>query len=90
MCLPFKFCTQIADMSLQVSTVKNEVTKAIDEMENGQASPINTDSSKPLTKSEALTSIIEYINGHQYVKAVQLLRSFRYVKWTLVKSGQLQ
>ncbi|KAK3100413.1 hypothetical protein FSP39_019611 [Pinctada imbricata] len=78
---------QIADMSLQVAKLRTEVTQAIDEMEDGQASPINTDSSKPLTKSEALASIIEYINGNQYVKAVQLLRSFRAV-WPSDVFGQ--
>ncbi|XP_061189012.1 protein furry-like [Saccostrea echinata] len=68
---------QIADMSLQVSSVRAEVSQALQEMENGQVSPINTDSSKIIMKAEAVTSLLEYINGHQFVKAVQLLRSFR-------------
>lgn len=68
---------QIADMSLQVSSVRTEVSQALQEVENGQVSPINTDSSKILTKGEAVLSLLEYVNGHQFVKAVQLLRSFR-------------
>ncbi|XP_048776244.2 protein furry homolog-like isoform X2 [Ostrea edulis] len=68
---------QIADMSLQVSSLRSEVSQALQEMENGQVSPINTDSSKIITKAEAVTSLLEYINGHQFVKAIQLLRSFR-------------
>lgn len=69
---------QIADMSLQVSSVRKEVSQALQEVENGQVSPINTDSSKILTKGEAVLSLLEYVNEHQFVKAVQLLRSFRY------------
>lgn len=68
---------QIADMSLQVSSVREEVSHALLEVENGQVSPINTDSSKILTKGEAVLSLLEYVNGLQFVKAVQLLRSFR-------------
>ncbi|XP_078324713.1 protein furry-like isoform X3 [Crassostrea virginica] len=68
---------QIADMSLQVSSVRAEVSQALQEMENGQVSPINTDSSKIITKPEAVLSLLEYVNGHQFVKAIQLLRSFR-------------
>jgi hypothetical protein len=64
-------------MSLQVSSLRSEVSQALQEMENGQVSPINTDSSKIITKAEAVTSLLEYINGHQFVKAIQLLRSFR-------------
>jgi hypothetical protein len=68
---------QVTDISLQLCSLKEELNHALDELENGQVSPINIDSAKPLTKQEAVKSLLEYISGQQYVKAVQLVRSFR-------------
>ncbi|XP_021378295.1 protein furry-like isoform X2 [Mizuhopecten yessoensis] len=68
---------QVVDISSQVSSLREEITQALSEMENGQDSPVNIDSGKVLTKQEALSSLAEYVNGQQYMKAIQLLRSFR-------------
>ena len=63
-------------MSLQVSAVKTELSNAMMELENGQASPFNVDS-KVMNKHEAVLSLAEYLQSQQYLKAIQLLRSFR-------------
>ena len=47
------------------------------ELESGQASPFNVDSSKAVSKDEAVASLTEYLNSHQQLKAIQILRSFR-------------
>lgn len=49
----------------------------MEELESGQASPYNVDSSKPVTKEEAVASLTEYLNSQQQLKAIQILRSFR-------------
>ncbi|XP_041356858.1 protein furry-like isoform X3 [Gigantopelta aegis] len=67
---------QVLDMSLQVSAVKAELSNAMVELENGQASPFSMDS-KVMNKHEAVLSLAEYLQSQQYLKAIQLLRSFR-------------
>ena len=64
-------------MSASVSSVKEGITAAQSELENGQVSPLNVDSPKSLTKQEACSSLMEYLRSQQYLKALQLLRSFR-------------
>ncbi|XP_060599761.1 protein furry homolog [Ruditapes philippinarum] len=70
--------SQVNDISGQVESIKGEVTAAMSELENGQASPLNVDSPKPVTKQDAFSSLTEYIKSQQYQKAIQLVRSFRY------------
>ena len=65
------------DISQDVLELRDHFSHALSDMENGQDSPLNIDSNKQLNRSEALVSLTEYINGEQYTKAIQLLRSFR-------------
>ncbi|KAK6173600.1 hypothetical protein SNE40_017021 [Patella caerulea] len=67
---------QVVDMSLQATSLQVEMSTALQELENGQASPFNVDF-KAVNKQEAITSLAEYLQTQQYLKAVQLLRSFR-------------
>ncbi|XP_048243647.1 protein furry-like isoform X3 [Haliotis rufescens] len=67
---------QVTDMSLQATSVKSSLSHAMQELENGQASPFNVDC-KVVSKQEAVSSLAEYIHSQQYPKAIQLLRSFR-------------
>ena len=64
-------------MSSSVSGVKEGITAAQAELEHGQVSPLNVDSPKSLTKQEACNSLMEYLKSQQYLKALQLLRTFR-------------
>ena len=68
---------KVVDMSVSVSGVKEGITAAQTELENGQVSPLNVDSPKSLTKQEACSSLMEYLKGQQCLKALQLLRTFR-------------
>ena len=68
---------QVVDMSSSVSGVKEGITAAQAELEHGQVSPLNVDSPKSLTKQEACNSLMEYLKSQQYLKALQLLRTFR-------------
>ncbi|GFN79511.1 protein furry homolog isoform x3, partial [Plakobranchus ocellatus] len=67
---------QVSDMSSQVISVRKELVLALQELENGQASPFNVDT-KAVNKQEAVTALVEYLVGGQYLKAVQILRCFR-------------
>ncbi|XP_063413170.1 protein furry-like isoform X1 [Mytilus trossulus] len=78
---------QVSDISLQLCSLKEQLNHALEELENGQVSPINIDSSKPVIKQEAVKNLLEYISGQQYVKAVQLVRAFRSV-WLNDMFGQ--
>lgn len=64
-------------MSVQVTSIKREITHSISELDNGQSSPVNIDSFKMLSKTEAITCLTEHVSGQQYQKAIQLVRSFR-------------
>ncbi|XP_053400043.1 protein furry-like isoform X2 [Mercenaria mercenaria] len=81
--------SQVNDISGQVENIKGEVTAAMSELENGQASPLNVDSPKTITKQDAFSSLSEYIKSQQYQKAVQLVRSFR-TMWPGDMFGQTQ
>lgn len=81
--------TQVNDISEQVESIKGEITVAVSELENGQVSPLNVDSPKPISKQEAFSSLTEYIKSQQYQKAVQLVRSFR-TMWPGDMFGQTQ
>ena len=81
--LDFKTCFngntfQVNNITSQVDSIKDEITGALYELENGQVSPLNVDSPKSFTKQEAFANLTEYLKSQQYQKAVQLLRSFRY------------
>ncbi|XP_070197468.1 protein furry-like isoform X3 [Littorina saxatilis] len=67
----------VTDMSSQVTATRQELCQALTELESGQASPFNVDSSKAVTKEEAVASLTEYLHSHQQLKAIQILRSFR-------------
>lgn len=71
--------SQVTDISSQVTTTRQELCHALTELESGQASPFNVDSSKAVSKDEAVASLTEYLNSHQELKAIQILRSFRSV-----------
>lgn len=62
---------------MQVKSLKDMISHALTEMENGQVSPMNIDAGKPTSKQEALVSLMEYITGEQFVQAVQLLHAYR-------------
>ncbi|KAK3798079.1 hypothetical protein RRG08_034635 [Elysia crispata] len=67
---------QILDMSSQVISLRSELLLALQELDNGQASPFNVDT-KVVNKQEAVTALAEYLVGGQYLKAIQILRCFR-------------
>ena len=68
---------QVTDISSQVTVTRQELCHAMAELESGQASPFNVDSSKAVSKEEAVASLTEYLHSHQQLKAIQILRSFR-------------
>ncbi|XP_076468272.1 protein furry-like isoform X4 [Babylonia areolata] len=68
---------QVTDMSGQVTAARQELCQAMAELESGQASPFNVDSSKAVSKEEAVASLTEYLHSQQQLKAIQILRSFR-------------
>ncbi|KAL8598756.1 hypothetical protein ACOMHN_033320 [Nucella lapillus] len=68
---------QVTDISPQVTSARKELCGAMAELESGQASPFNVDSCKAVSKEEAVASLTEYLNSHQQLKAIQILRSFR-------------
>ena len=76
--LSLLFLVQVLDMSSQVISLRSEVLLALQELDNGQASPFNVDT-KVVNKQEAVTALAEYLVGGQNLKAVQILRCFRSV-----------
>ncbi|GFR96359.1 furry [Elysia marginata] len=67
---------QVLDTSSQVISLRSELLLALQELDNGQASPFNVDT-KVVNKQEAVTALAEYLAGGQYLKALQILRCFR-------------
>ncbi|XP_059157209.1 protein furry homolog isoform X2 [Physella acuta] len=67
---------QVSDMSGQVIQVRNELLLALQELENGQASPLHVDT-KVVSKQEGVLQLSEYLHGGKYLKAIQILRCFR-------------
>ncbi|XP_012945432.1 protein furry homolog isoform X2 [Aplysia californica] len=67
---------QVNDMSGQVISVRKELVLALEELDNGQASPFNVDT-KVVSKQEAVAALAEYLTGGQYLRAIQILRCFR-------------
>ncbi|KAK6976868.1 protein furry, partial [Biomphalaria glabrata] len=65
---------QVSDVSSQVMSIRKELHISLQELDNGQASPFNVDT---ISKQEGVIALAEYLQGGQYLKAIQILRCFR-------------
>lgn len=68
---------KVVNLSGYVTTMRKELNQIWQEVDNGQVSPLSLDPNAE-SKQEAISCLLEDLHAHRYLKALQLLRLFRF------------